>query len=248
MLVPKVDQRPERKLEVASADPRALRTEFLKLPHSESAALSFLEKIGLWAAEWDSDVALRYYSTDAMKSESGDLLCGDFGYRYFSGRPVPISIEELWAEQEHWRELLLDPPQLRARFPVAPNESAPPSHKLWFATQTHFGNTLPVHLEWQKGSRQHAQAVVQPITGHELMIAAAWVDLVSGSQVQICQRPDCGTPFTYYRKTMYCPPDKITGVSACAHVMAQRDYKKREDAKKERAKKLSRRKNKKALR
>jgi len=151
MLVPKVDQRPERTLDVLKGDPRELRTEFLRLPHSESAALAFLEKIGLWGAEWDSEVALKYYSTQALNCESGDLLCGDFGYRYFSGRPVPISIEELWAEQEHWRELLLDPAQLRAKFPIAPSESAPPSHKLWFATQTHFGNTLPVHLEWKKG-------------------------------------------------------------------------------------------------
>src|SRR5882672_2690784 len=74
MLVPKVDQRPERTLDVLKGDPRELRTEFLRLPHSESAALAFLEKIGLWGAEWDSEVALKYYSTQALNCESGDLL------------------------------------------------------------------------------------------------------------------------------------------------------------------------------
>jgi hypothetical protein len=99
-----------------------------------------------------------------------------------------------------------------------------------------------MHLEWKR----NPHAVVQPVTARELLIAATWVDLVSGSQFQECEH--CGTPFTWDRKRTFCPPYKLTGISPCAHVVAQREYKKREDAKKRQAERLSKKDARKSLR
>ena len=40
-------------------------------------------------------------------------LAGTFGLRWFEGRVPPLALQELWAEQEHWNELLS--PDGRAR-------------------------------------------------------------------------------------------------------------------------------------
>lgn len=197
----------------------SLRNEFLKMAHSEEAALRFLGKVGVWGlgqrAPWSG-----------AKS-----LSGAYGHRYVSAPlyPLPMTIEELWAEQETWKELLRKPAALRTKFAQPPNSDARPIDHINFALNTHFQNTLPMHLEWKR----HPIGIIQPITGRELLIATVWIDLVRGSPFQECDY--CGTPFTWDRKRTYCPPRDETGVSACAHAAAQRMYKKREDAKNRRA-------------
>jgi hypothetical protein len=137
---------------------------------------------------------------------------------------LPLTIEQLWNEQERWDEMLKQKnrAKLRAVFGPPPKEDAIPHDHMTFAWNTHFANTLPMHLEW----KQEPHAVIQPITGRELLIATAWVDLVSGSEVQVCQ--NCGTPFTSDRKRMFCPPRTGEVTSPCAHAVAQRAYYKRE--------------------
>ncbi len=222
-LVPEVNQSPERKLELVLDDPRDLRTEFLKMPHSESAALSFLNKIGVWAAVKDDHVAVRSDGTLVSGRASVGiremLLAGHFGYRYFMGRALPLTIEELWEEQDRWRRLLLKPRDLRAEFDSLPSDAARPIDKLSFAMQTEFGNTLPIHLEWKKGPGQYTHAIIQPITGRELLIAAAWVDIVRQEEVQVCQGKDCGLPFTG-PKQKYCS-------DSCGHLVAVRAHRER---------------------
>lgn len=177
------------------------------MEHSEAAALEFLDKIGIWTM---GEVAPYADAT---------FLSGAFGYRFIGNEryPLPLTVEELWEYQERWKGLLKNPEKLRRQFGPAPEPNARPFDQLNFALSSYFGNTLPIHLEWKR--RPHA--VLQPITGHELLIATAWVDLVSGSEFQVCQKPDCGIPFTWYRKRMFCPD------GSCAHVMAQRMYRKR---------------------
>jgi hypothetical protein len=231
MLVPEVDQSPERKLEPILDDPGDLRTEFLKLPHTEKAALTLLKKMGVWAAVRDNQIAVRSDGTLVSRESSVGirdmLLAGAFGYRDFMGYALPLTIEELWAEQEYWKELLLKPRALHARFATPPNETARPADKDAFARETAFGNTLPIHLEWKKGPRQFTHAVIQPIMGREFLIASAWVDVVREEKVQVCQRRDCGVPFTG-RKQKYCSDN-------CGHLEAVRAARKRKSEPREAA-------------
>jgi hypothetical protein len=213
---PEVRQDVERRF-VIEDDPWKLRNEFLRMKHTEEAALQFLEHVGVWNAV-------------SGQEPQGNLpktaLSGAFGFRLFHGSARPVSLEELWDEQESWNDKLKNPAKLRAEFRPPPNDNDIPHEHISFAFDTHFANTLPTHLEWKRSP----QAVIQPITGRELLIATAWIDLVSGSEFQVCQ--NCGIPFTWPRKRMFCPPDEWGRPSPCAHVVAQRMYRKRKSEEK----------------
>lgn len=218
-------------------DPRKLRNEFLRMERSEEAALRFLRLVGVW------DVDEREPQSDLPETR----LSGTFGFRVVTGAARSVALDDIWAAQEYWKDLLKGPAKrrdekLRAKFGPPPHADARPHDHITFAWNTHFFNTLPMHLEWKR----NPHAVIQPVTARELLIAATWVDLVSGSQFQECEH--CGTPFTWDRKRTFCPPYKLTGISPCAHVVAQREYKKREDAKKRQAERLSKKDARKSLR
>ena len=203
MLRPEVDQRWERKLEPILDDPRDLRTEFLKLPHTESAALNFLNKIGVWDIE------------QGRAAISEARLIGNFGYHYLSGTAMSLTIEDLWYEQEYWLELLRSPSKFRAQFAAPPSEDADYHDKTKFAVEATFGNTLEMHLEWKRVPR----AVIQPVTWHQLLVATAWLDVIQQAKFQVCQRKDCGVPFTG-SKQKYCS-------DSCAHLVAVRAHRER---------------------
>lgn len=217
-LLPEVDQSPERKLTQILDDPRDLRTEFLKLPHTEKAALIFLNKIGVWDT----------YTSRTITSEGSRIgsafpdweLDGAFGHRYLRKQSVlPLELKELWQEQKRWKRLLRDPDALRRQFTTPPrHDDARAADREAFAMHTKLENTLEIHLECKKG--QHPLAIVQPLTLHELLIATAWLDVIQQEKVQVCQRKDCGLPFTG-RVQRYCSP-------SCAHLMAVRAFRERE--------------------
>lgn len=223
--MPEVKRGPAKPIE----DAWSLRNEFLRMKHSEDAALKFLEKVGVW------DVGDRAPWSEAK------YLSGAIGHRVIDPPkyPLPVTIEWLWDEQERWDEMLREKnrAKLRAVFGPPPKEDARPHDHITFAWNTHFANTLPTHLEWT----QEPHAVIQPVTGRELLIATAWVDLVSGSEFQVCQK--CGTPFTSERKRRFCPPAGYDITSPCAHAAAQRAYRKRQSEKKRPGKRLPHRKS-----
>ena len=209
----------------SDADPepieaRQLLNQFLRMEHSEDAALKFLGQVGVWVAVPGAEP-----QSDRPKT----LLSGEFGYRVFRGVARPVTLEELWAEQERWRVLRRHPEQLRKMLAPPPGADARVSERMIFTWTAEAVNTLPVHLEWKKTPR----AVLQPITGREMLIATSWLDLVSGSPFQDCDH--CGQPFSSDRKRKYCPPRAGEIYSACAHAAAQAEYKKREDRKKRQA-------------
>lgn len=196
LLLPAVSQDIEPRL-TRFSDPREIRTQFLKMEHDEISALSFLDSVGVWSAIEDRHVAVRSDGTLVSGDDSVGrremLLMGSFGHRDFIGRALPLILEELWAEQEQWRRLLRNPAKLKARFlPPPSGDRARPGDKYFFGLNTKYENTLPVHLEWQG---KHPRAVVQPITGRELLIALAWIDVVSGAEFKVCQK--CGTEYTW---------------------------------------------------
>jgi len=218
-LMPELDHA-GRKLEPILDDPGDLRTEFLKLPHNATSALKFLEKIGVWSA-WKVRTIT---SADSRVGTPirGHSLDGAFGHRYLNGLGVlPLTTEELWEEQAYWRKLLLkNLSPLRSKFAAPPRDEASTAEKETFATESEFGNTLPIHLEWKSGPGQYPHAVIQPLTGREFLIATAWLDIVRHERVQVCQRKDCGLPFTG-REQKYCG-------DSCAHLMAVRAFRDRE--------------------
>jgi hypothetical protein len=206
-------------------DPWKLRSEFLRMERTEDAALRFLSKVGVWEA----------VTANPQSDLKETALAGVFGVRWFVGHARPITLELLWAEQKHWKELL-DPRnhrKLRAKF-TPPRAEARESVKAEFSSE----NTLPVHMEWKPGERQFPYAFVQPITGRELLIATTWIDIVRREKFQVCDR--CGCPFTG-KKRPYC-------TDFCAHAAAQKRYRKRGGEKRLRARNREKKKRQKSLR
>jgi hypothetical protein len=219
-IVPEVEQGLERRC-APIEDPWEVRDQFFRMKHTEEAALEFLNRVGVWSA----------HATVTARADR-TLLNGAFGLREFHGRALSLTLESLWRDQAHWRALLETPSLLRAEFGPPPGDNASPGEKSVFATKARFQNALPIHIEWSKGSKRvppSAHAVIQPITGSELLIATAQIDLVSGTDFQICQRPDCGIPFSGRRRKYCC--------ENCAHVEAVRASRDREKRRKEHGKK-----------
>ena len=185
VLFPGVSQKSERQL-ARIADPEDIRKEFFKTNLDERSALDFLNGVGVWSAvedwrEWQKTTNPR---TRAMR------LQGAFGHRQFRGRAVVATVQSLQDAQKYWRELRRSRTKLRAAFSSPPVDVSQVA-KEWFAMMSAFGNTLPVHLEWRG---KHPHAVIQPITGMELLTALAWIDLVTGAECKVCQK--CGIEYS----------------------------------------------------
>ena len=101
----------------------------------------------------------------------------------------------------------------------SPAPSAKSIQKLFFALQTAKMNELPLHLEWKRGG---AFAVVETITGWEMLVATTHLDLLRHADFKNCARADCAIPFPRLsgHNQIYCGPE-------CAHVVAQRELRKR---------------------
>jgi hypothetical protein len=195
----------ERKLTVID-DPWEIRDRFLRLQHTEKDTLAFLTQIGVWKAVEDQN---------ANAASAGKMLLdGYLGHRLFFGRALPITLEELWARQTFWKNLLSDPDRLRGEFPPPPPPTAAPFEKAEFASKAAALNTLPLHIDWQLQKRRHPdsgrvrtaiepQGVIEPFTLWELLVATTHIDLLGQAKFQTCQRPDCAIPFTG-RKRDYC--------------------------------------------
>jgi hypothetical protein len=203
-LVPEIDQDMERKISTLD-EPWAIRNDFLRLKHTEEAALKFLTKIGIWNAVED------HHATKASCGKM--LLAGYFGHQLFFGRATFVPLEEFWARQAWWKNLLSDPNRLLAEFsPPSPAINGAPFEKAKFAANATAVNTLRLHIDWQQRKRRQAdgnvttamepQGIVQPFTFHDLLVATAHVDLLTGAQIQICEC--CGIPFTGRERKFCC--------------------------------------------
>ena len=185
-------------------DPWKLRSEFLKMEHTEDAALRFLNKVGVWEA----------VASAPQSDLKQTTLSGVFGVRDFVGHARPVEPEDLWADQKRWKELLTPNNRKKLRTKFAP----PKQDARWYVkTEFTFENTLPLHMEWKNGEEQYPFAFIQPITGCELLIATTWIDIVRREKFQVCDR--CGCPFTG-KKRLYC-------TEWCAHAAAQQKYRRR---------------------
>jgi hypothetical protein len=210
-LVPLVSQRLERKNE-RIADPEDVRKRFFKMNNNEESALDFLNSVGVWSAEESRDIAvwsdgtLRAGAGNVVVGEKSSYLTGAFGHRFIqSGRALPWDVDSLCRERDKWRGTMRSEQgkrtksaKLRRIFEPLPGNTV--EEQYIFALGSKFKNTLPVHLEWQHG---HAIAVIQPITGDELMKALAWIDVVTDAECKVCQNIKCETEYTHGR-TKFC--------------------------------------------
>jgi hypothetical protein len=209
LAVPAVSQATSAK--ILEIDGWGLRRRFLRLkPGDQEGALEFLRGVGVWQAE----------SAPAASLEEGNkLVSGAFGARAFNGRALSVPLDDFWRNQQWWRKTLRAPAALKARYGPPPGPSAKSIQKLHFALQTARMNELPLHIEWKRGG---AFAVVETITGWEMMVATTHLDLLRHAVFKICARADCTIPFARAsgHNQIYCSPE-------CAHVVAQRALRER---------------------
>lgn len=196
MLFPAVSQDDNRMLGEID-DPEEIRRQFFKLEPDEDSALDFLNRVGVWLAVDDKrgreGMDPRLVNDLRVRATR---FQGAFGHRYFNGRAVVATVESLHDDQKYWRELCKNRARLRAEFGPPPSGDSSAGQQEWSAIMASFGNTLPVHLEWRG---RHPHAVIQPITGWELLIALAWIDLVTGAVFKVCRNPNCGVEYTWGR-------------------------------------------------
>src|ERR1039458_643067 len=176
-LFPAVNQNEKIRL-TKVRDPEEIRNQFFKMKDDEDSALEFLDSVGVWFAVSDMR------ETDELVSPRvrAARFQGKFGHRYFKGKAQVVSVEYLVGARNYWRELCRDRKKLRSEFGPGPNQGD------WFTLTS---NTLPVHLEWRDN---HPHAVIQPITGMELLTALAWMDVISERECKTCQ--NCGNEYT----------------------------------------------------
>jgi hypothetical protein len=207
--VPAVSQ--ATSVKVSEIDGWGLRRRFLRLkPGDREAALQFLQGVGVWRAQ---------SAPGASLEEGNALVSGAFGARAFNGRAISVPLHDLLRQQQWWLKTLRDPAALKARFGTPPAPSAKSIQKLFSALQTATMNELPMHIEWKRGG---AFAVVETITGWEMLVATIHLDLLRHADFKSCARADCGIPFPRLsgHNQIYCSPE-------CAHVVAQRALRKR---------------------
>jgi len=195
-LVPGVNQNVERR-PAPVTDPEDIRKRFFRMKMDEDSVREFLNSVGVWSAiegpHTLDETGTRLLSDNTPVGVPEMRLQGAFGHRWFRGRAQIETVESLQAEQHHWRELRRNRAKLRKAFAVAPPGGATPHRKAAFALESAVRNTLRMHLEWRG---KHAHAVVQPITGRELLTALAWIDLITGADCKVCQNPNCGIEYT----------------------------------------------------
>jgi len=192
-------------------NPLDLRVKLFKVLNnnrSEDGALAFLNSVGAWDGrrlghQW----------------EDGTFVNISFGHRQVFGlRIIPFTLDGFFGDASRWYELLKalrNPKKLKIEFRSPPPADARPYDLAEYAGRASFDNTLPVSLEWQG---KHPYAVIETITGCELMIAAAWTDVLSQSEDQVCA--ECKTRFSWPRKKKYCRWE-------CGHLVAVRKYKRK---------------------
>jgi len=162
---------------------------------TEQAVLAFLNRAGAWRIVDDGDETTWTAGTFATVA---------YGHREAVGiRVVPITLDEMRRETAYWYRLLCalsNPSKLRAAFRQAPKSDSRPHDRFMFGIDTHFFNTLPVSLEWHG---KDPYAVIEAITASELLVAAAWTDVVRRAPKSKSAR-DVATRFTWPRKKKHC--------------------------------------------
>jgi hypothetical protein len=194
------------------ADPLEFRIQlfrFFNISKTEAAALDFLQDIGAWRIV--SEPNREEWAKGAYANVT-------YGHRQGVGlRMLPTTLPEILQATEGWYKLLgnHNPKKLETQFKPPPPPDARPYDRDFFAIEAQFVNTLPVSLEWRG---KDPYAVIETISAWELMIAAAWSDVVSRAEKQVCAR--CGTRFTWPRKKKHCRWE-------CGHLAAVGRYKRK---------------------
>ena len=211
-------------------EPLGLRNQLFNLfnrSRTEKAALAFLDSVGAWTLTSET-----HQETWAAGTYV-DIYCGH--RQVVNARVLPMTVDEFWEDTRQWYRLLSvlrSPTRLQREYQQPPPADARPIDRSSFAGQASYNNTLQLSLEWQG---KDPYAVVETISAWELMTAAAWADVVSRAEKQVCAR--CGTRFTWPRIKKHCRWE-------CGHLNAVRTYKRKKALEKRRKKALEKRKRK----
>lgn len=133
------------------------------------------------------------------------LMVGSFGSRFFVGRALWLTLNDLWVDQNHFKRLHRD----LGKHQKDPNRRVKLGDNL---------PELPARMEWVD---KYPRLIIRPITGRELMTTMIWLGLTDVLKFQACQNPKCRKEFIWDEQRMYCPDRE------CAHAVAQRNYRQR---------------------
>jgi hypothetical protein len=191
-----------------------MRNRFLRLPQTESAALNFLQEVGLW------------WTVEGLPPELGAArmgaaaVTGVYGGRYLSETALPVHLDDFWKEQATWRWTLKNQKEWKQLF-------TPSGATSEIEARTHAFSELPLRVEWQEG---RPIAVIETITGQQLLVATTHIDLIRHARFRTCQRPDCGIPFAVTSKhtRKYC--EWYCGHLESVRKKRRRDKRKRKEA------------------
>jgi hypothetical protein len=211
LAVPRVEEFP-RKIVMGEIDGWELRRSFLQLKDGNAKTVfSFLQQVGVWELK---DPRVR----NSRPEEPAQFLNGYFGSRLLRGEILKVRRDHLQKTAQWWNDALLDRAALKKRFGSPPVAASEEIHKYIYAWQTATFNELPMHIEWDSG---RPFAVVETVTGWEMIIATIHLDLLRGARFGICKRKDCGISFPKLSKheKKYCSVK-------CAHLVAVRKSRK----------------------
>jgi len=149
--------------------------------------------------------------------------------------PVIVQPEDVWHFREDLNHALLDRNQKWFKETVAPVLSRPKTWLDLYSSQP----ANDFHLRFELSDV--AAGVVTLTNARHMLFATVLADVARGIRFKTCKRKDCRKPFPIEteHKRDYCKP-------YCGHLVSLR--KKREDAKKERAARLNKKKSRKSLR
>ncbi len=205
-----------------------LRTQLFKAINTnwtEEAALRFLNRVGAWQIVEDNSPR---HEWPKNRTRDGMYFSATYRHRRIkTSRVVPTTLADLKSDAEFWYKrlgALRSPTRLRANLRQPPQSSVRPSERDAFAWEAQDTNTLRVSLEWEG---KDPYAVIETITGWELMVANAWADVVGKADPQVCAT--CATRFTHTRKKKHCEWE-------CGHLAAVRTYKRKVALEKRRSK------------
>lgn len=186
-----------------------LRERFLRLEHTEKAAVEFLQQVGVW------DIVRSH--NGKFKPHKSTMISGHFGSRLLQGQASSVPLDVLWGQQKWWHHLVGNPESLAEEFGRPDWNETDDIHRWRFAWMNDMFR-MPLHVEWRHG---FPFAVVETITGFEMLATTVHLDLLRGGKFRYCEC--CSLPFlvSSKHKKKFCSWN-------CAHVIASRNARERQ--------------------
>jgi hypothetical protein len=183
------------------------RQEFFDLPQSESALLSFLNKVGVFASV---SGIVAHSSKEFMEHIRGN-------------HPTPFDVAGLWRLRDGLKEVLVD----QKRFArTSPRRALSERISEFIPSFDFYSPDMSFSFDMSKVP----VGVVTITDGMQLLLATIFTDLVRGLKFKYCARKDCKKLFVIEskHKRRYC-------CQYCAHLESVRKQRRKEQREKKKA-------------